>query len=328
MPSSSSPLARTLLTRAAPGLLYASALPANPGNVLGVIGFGGATPDNLPAACPFIAAPLRPAAGGAAYEIWRAASPVTYRRLGPVQGAISAELAFGCLRLDDALPVEDAVEQAYLAIFDFLAPTGLTQPIRFWNYLNGILDDDAGLERYRRVNIGRHRAFLARLRQPVPPAASGVGGHAGASIIYFLAAAEPAQAVENPRQISAYQYPPQYGPRSPSFSRAALHGEALFISGTASIVGHETRHQGDAAAQLDETCANLRALIANAGLQNALEQPAHWALKIYLGDPRLQTMAEPVLAKLFGAASQRLYLTGQVCRADLLLEIEAYYAGG
>jgi enamine deaminase RidA (YjgF/YER057c/UK114 family) len=74
--------------------------------------------------------------------------------------------------------------------------------------------------------------------------------------------------IENPRQTSAYHYPPKFGKHSPTFSRACISDDSqqanLFISGTASIVGHETVHAGDAAAQTRETLANIDALLAEA----------------------------------------------------------------
>ncbi len=304
------------------GSAAASALLAS-GRVLGVVGYGA---DRLAADCPFVAAPLLPASGGAMLEIWTSASPVRPCQVGPVLGSCGQDMAFGAVALQEGkhAALEATVEAAYLAIFDFLDQTGFPAPIRFWNYLTAITDDDGGLERYMRFNIGRHRAFAARLRQPVPPAASGVGGDQGKSVIYFLAAREPARAVENPRQVSAYAYPPVYGPRSPSFSRASIYAQgdqqALFISGTASIVGHETRHPGDLAAQIAETAENLRALIGAAGLPPG----GQWFLKIYLQDPAYQDAVEPALNALFGPDSPRLYLRGDICRTGLLLEIEAF----
>jgi chorismate lyase/3-hydroxybenzoate synthase len=316
-----------------PQLRYAdaAALPAllsQPDHVLGIVGYGTGRPAILPAYIPFIQAPLHPVGEGRGFEIWSAATPVRPCRVGAVQGACSEELAFGCISLDETpgVALEDVVEQAYVAIFEFLAQTGFAEPIRFWNYLTAILGDDHGLERYRRFNVGRHRAFLQHFHQAVPPAASGVGGLEGASVIYFLAARTAAQPVENPRQVSAYDYPLQYGPRSPSFSRAGLYEGALFISGTASIVGHETRHCDDLQGQLAETLENLRAVITNAGQTAALADAQGWGLKIYLRDPLFRMQIEPALEAMFGAESQRLYLHGEICRPDLLIEIEAFYA--
>lgn len=291
--------------------------------ILGVVGYRAQRPQGLPPACPFIAAPLLPVSPDAEmFEVWTTATPVTYLQSGPVAGAYSEDIAFGALVLEEdaSTRLEDATERAYLRVFDFLDRTGFKEPIRFWNYLTAITEDERGVERYRRFNTGRHRAFMARLNQPVPPAASCLGGGGGASVIYVLAAREAARAIENPRQISAYEYPPIYGPTSPSFSRASVHGPNLFISGTASIVGHETRHHGDVPAQLAETIENLRVLAQAAG---HLGHPGNWAVKTYLRDAAYRGAVDRAVRKLFGADSQVLHLRADICRTDLLLEIEA-----
>jgi chorismate lyase / 3-hydroxybenzoate synthase len=313
--------------------LTVRALTTQPDSILGVIGYGADRPDFLPAACPFVAAPLTPAIGDAMFEVWTVTTPCRPVQLGPVTGACNDDLVFGAIALDEAgnSTLEAAVEAAYLSIFDFLDATGFAAPIRFWNYLTAINDDDNGLERYRRFNVGRHQAFSARLLQPVPPAASGVGGHHGASVIYFLAGHAPAKAVENPRQVSAYSYPSTYGPRSPSFSRASIHtllgAPALFISGTASIVGHETRHRGDLHGQIAETIENLRALIGAAEQAAPVPLGDHWAFKVYLHDPAYRDAVNPAIDSAFGPDCQRVFLRGDMCRSELLVEIEAFRHG-
>jgi len=307
----------------------AGALPVSPDTILGAVGYGADRPDFLPAECPFIATPLAAADGMAKVEIWSAAAPCRPAKVGPVSGACNGDLAFGAITLDEvgAGSLDAAVESAYLGIFDFLDATGFAAPIRFWNYLTAITEDEAGLERYRRFNIGRQQAFSARLRQPLPPAASGVGGNHGPSMIYFLAAHEPARPVENPRQVSAYQYPPVYGPQSPSFSRASIHAlrsaETLFISGTASIVGHKTLHLDDLHGQIAETIENLRAVTSAAERAAAAPLGKHWAFKIYLHDAGYRETVDQAVEAAFGSDCRRLYLRGDMCRAELLLEIEA-----
>ena len=168
-------------------------------------------PRFLPPSVPFVAAPLLPAGGGEMFEVWTTSSPCQPCQLGQVAGACSADLAFGAVTLDETANVslEATVEAAYLNIFDFLDETGLTAPIRFWNYLTSITADDGGLERYRRFNIGRHQAFSARLAEKLPPAASGVGGHRGRSIIYFFGGAHAGNPDRKPApgervQVSPY----------------------------------------------------------------------------------------------------------------------------
>ncbi len=313
--------------------------------VLGVIGYGAAQPDFLPANCVFAPAPLLPQNGDPTFEIWTAASACRPLRVGPVFGACSDDLAFGAIQLDETrnAALEDVVERAYVQMFDFMDAAGFAAPLRFWNYLTAITADDRGLERYRRFNIGRQKAFSARLRQALPPAASGVGGLHGKSLIYFLAARQPARPIENPRQVSAYQYPKIYGPQSPSFSRASVFSkdamQALFISGTASIVGHQTRHAGDLPGQVAETIANLRALIGAAapgpligaaapgpliGAAAPGPQTGKWALKLYLQNPDFRETVDRAIDAMFGAGVERLYLHGEICRTGLLLEIEAF----
>ena len=97
--------------------------------------------------------------------------------------------------------------------------------------------------------------------------------------------------------------------------------QALFISGTASIVGHQTRHAGDLPGQVAETIANLRALIGAAEL---IPQNGNWVLKIYLQHPDFRATVDPAIDGMFGAGVQRLYLHGEICRTGLLLEIEAF----
>ena len=64
---------------------------------------------------------------------------------------------------------------------------------------------------------------------------------AGPLAIGFLAGRAVPRHFENPRQVPAFEYPAQYGPRPPSFSRAtavkAGEGRWIFISGTAAVVG-------------------------------------------------------------------------------------------
>lgn len=296
--------------------------------LLGVIGFGANRPDFLPQDCPYLAAPLHPISGDPVFEIWMASDPVRPSQAGTVQGVCNDAVAFGVTTLAESNGLESAAERAYHDIFDFLETSSRKFPIRFWNYPVAITADDNGMERYRRFNLGRHRAFSTRLQQKLPPAATGVGGHAGSSAIYFLAARDPATPVENPRQVSAYDYPPVYGPRSPSFSRAAIFTQngksCLFVSGTASIVGHETRHAGNLPGQITETAENLRAILTAAEQAAPILLRGEWALKIYLHDPAGQALAAPVADAIFGAQAQRIYLRGDICRRELLVEIEAF----
>ena len=100
------------------------------------------------------------------------------------------------------------------------------------------------------TSLGRHIAGVSCLT------AGRSCGNTKRPSIYFLAGAHPAHILGNPRQVNAYDYPSLYGPRSPSFARASLYrsdsATQLFISGTASVVGHQSQHKGLADLQLEK----------------------------------------------------------------------------
>jgi chorismate lyase/3-hydroxybenzoate synthase len=153
-----------------------------------------------------------------------------------------------------------------------------------------------------------------------------VGTGGDSTVIAFLAALRPGTPIENPRQVSAYSYPAQYGPRGPTFSRAlfaAWNGlPQLYVSGTASIFGHLSRHEGDAAAQADETILNLRTVLGEArGLVDTGES-AQKLFKVYLRDPAYRDLVEEKLRAAFGPAHPIACLQADICRRELLLEIE------
>jgi chorismate lyase / 3-hydroxybenzoate synthase len=298
-------------------------------SILGVVGYTAARPACLPAATPFVTAPLPTVAGDAIFEVWSARNPVAQRRVGAIAGSVAHDVAFGLVALEEkpGNSLEGIIEQAYRGIFDFLDGLPCAKPIRFWNYLPSINKQAEGLERYRRFNIGRHDAFSDRLTLPIPPVASALGSQDGTPVIYFLSATESAQTLENPRQVPAYDYPPVYGPRSPRFSRAAVHDaggvRSLLISGTASIIGHTSVHPGDLLAQLGETLENLRLVTSEAARRGFTPAEAGWALKIYLRHAQDLEIVQPIVESRFGVGATYLYLVADICRPDLLVEIEA-----
>ncbi len=223
-------------------------------------------------------------------------------------------------------------ELAYREVFSALDSLGYRHLLRIWNYLPEINVHTLGIERYRQFNSGRRKALLASGRNVTGnvPAACALGSEMGSPLlIYFIASQAMAPTpIENPRQISAYEYPQQYGPK-PAFSRAnVLHqrtGSTLFISGTASIVGHETRHVGDISAQTLETVANIEALLAEThrvtgGPRFGLDDLAY---KVYVRKPAHLPTIQSHLRAALGPRAQILYLRADICREELLVEIEA-----
>jgi chorismate lyase/3-hydroxybenzoate synthase len=297
---------------------------------LGVVAFGTrmlGTAD-FPRAC--IDMPV--ISGGASYEVWSSGERVVQSRANDVIAAYDGQTLFGLLQID-AGDIESAGHIAYTRAFAAMDRLGYPHLLRAWNYFPAITADADGLERYRRFNVGRRDAYIASGRAvgTTAPAACALGCRSGALTLYFLAARASGQPLENPRQLSAYRYPAQYGPTSPTFSRAMLMEtgaeSALLISGTASIVGHATLHAGDPALQIAETVLNLKVLLGEAGLSadDVRNAGRNLLFKAYLRRPHDFSVVRNALRVAFGETAAVMYLQAEICRPDLLLEIEGAF---
>jgi enamine deaminase RidA (YjgF/YER057c/UK114 family) len=230
-----------------------------------------------------------------------------------------------------------------------LLPQGgarLDQVLRTWLHLGSIVEDDGPTQRYKELNRARADVyagvpFLAeRLPDDCPgavfPASTGIGTTGRGvtlSAVALLSDEDNVIAVplENPRQTSAFAYAAHYSPQSPKFSRgmAVVHGPdtTLFISGTASITNAETRHPGDVVAQTHETLANITALISQENLaRHGLPGRGTTLQGMAVGRVYVKRLGDyPAVRQV---CAERLpgvplnYVVADVCRPDLLVEIE------
>ena len=320
------------------GLAYLDAgeigayLETHNGRILSVIGFGRRLPLPPTACAPlWVDIPVL-GAGENSFEVWSSDARVTACEYQGICGTTDGRVLFGYLSLEQHAgdTLEKLAEQAYMRIFGFIDHFGYQNLLRVWHYFPQINDDENGLERYRGFNVGRHAAFVANGRsigEENVPAASALGSNSGSLTIYFMAGKQHGKAVENPRQVSAYHYPQTFGPRSPIFVRAlsaTLGGQyCFFISGTASIVGYETVHQGDSAKQTAETLLNIGALLQQIPHYDPAQ--GRMLLKVYLRNAGDLPMVRAKVEAEFGPACKVVYLHSNICRSDLLLEIEGAY---
>jgi len=287
--------------------------------------------DHPAVVCPL----LKPIRRKAVYENWWIEDEVTYSRRGAMRVAECSDFAVVVWEGDE-LDTEDYQQytyEAYRDLFDCVQSTQHRQPVKIWNYLGNINDGDGDEERYRRFSVGRAIAFQELGIDDVQaPTGTGVGTmqERGLTII-ALCSRETFALAENPRQVSAFDYPRQYGPESPKFGRAGsvatsdcrLH----LISGTAAIVGHESMHPDDTGAQLGETLRNLDSLceaISEIDADRAsFELDADCVLRVYLRDPSDRDATARALAARLGAdATQIVFLHGDICRRELMVEID------
>ncbi|MEO5960331.1 MAG: hypothetical protein ABIZ49_06010 [Opitutaceae bacterium] len=271
-----------------------------------------------------------PCLGGAPFEeLFADAAPVPggpgidlYRSGGLLIGHVSAPFA-----------APDLAETAQTLYRQLLAACGNRHLFRIWNYIPHINEFAAGLENYHAFCRGRSIAFESFLGgrfQALLPAASAVGTRGKNLEVIFVAGENAPRHFENPEQIPAYRYPPEHGPRSPSFARATAAREGTrtftFISGTAAIKGHQTVAPSALPAQLDCTLDNLRLIsrVVGRGEHLGAEHAVQRHFKIYLRHAAdLAATRTRLEASLLKPSDRVTYLHAEICRAALDVEIEA-----
>ena len=308
--------------------------------VLATFAFGSDAPDHDDPR--YLRVPLQPDSGNP-LEVWRVTGPVTFGRDGPIAWSTDGHLSFGVIEVDESeIGVEAAAASAYAQTIEFVRTSGTPHLLRIWNYLDAITLGEGDAERYRQFCVGRARGMgdfdASRL-----PAASAIGRCDDRRVVqvYWLAARTLGTPVENPRQTSAYRYPRQtsayryprqYGKQAPSFARAMLPPRGsnmpLLLSGTASVVGHASQHEGELLAQLEETLANFDALL-EAARQRSPALPEAFGpgtrLKVYVRDRSDMPLVAEALDQRFGDRVPRILLHAAICRRELSLEIDGVH---
>lgn len=320
------------MTSAAPGLLGISYRDESARDLLAqsrtlaVFSFDGPLPDD---ADPRHVGILQEALDSPApRECWTVDGDVTHAAEDDLRWAHGGGWHFVAIEVDEAAAggIEAACAHAYDRLLAHVAARRDLHLLRIWNYLGAINCGDGDDERYRRFCSARAHCMAAHGMSRYPAAtAIGHGGAPGRLQVYALCAAAAGAAIENPRQVSAWAYPREYGPAAPSFARAmCLPGGGLAISGTAAVIGHASHHPGDVVAQVTEAVANLRALLDRAGLP---EFDGSSPLKVYVRNRGDADAVRDTLARQLAPSVPRLLLQGDICRRELLVEIDGWRFG-
>jgi enamine deaminase RidA (YjgF/YER057c/UK114 family) len=222
------------------------------------------------------------------------------------------------------------------------------QVIRTWLYLGDIVGPEGNTQRYKELNRARTDFFRDIRFSPVPtppsfdpnlsvyPASTGIGANSRDVVMSCIALATERDDIlgtplENPLQTSAFDYSAKYGPKSPKFARAMALScgpfATIFISGTASITESETRFVGDVEGQTRQTLENIEALISEdnlrahgmSGLGSTLGGLA--LVRVYIKRQEDYAKTRAVCEELLGELPT-IYAVADVCRPDLLVEIE------
>jgi len=221
------------------------------------------------------------------------------------------------------------------------------QVVRTWLYLGDIVGPEGDTQRYKELNRARTDFYRdihfgashipADWGRRVYPASTGIGTEGNDVVMSCIALATNRKDVsfvplENPLQTSAFDYGQEYSPESPKFARAMaiVAGDyaTTLVSGTASITESETRYTGDVEGQTLQTLDNIGALISESNFA-AQGQPGVGAtlddlalVRVYIKRQEDYELVRNICECRLGELPT-IYAVADVCRPDLLVEIEA-----
>lgn len=204
------------------------------------------------------------------------------------------------------------------------------QLLRIWNFIPRVLEEDQGIERYRLFNTGRHDVVQRHSNHPLP-AATGIGSLHGPLIIEALATENNVTHLENPLQKQPITYSKQYGEHPPVFARGTFHhamNPELYIAGTAAIRGEKTVHSTDIVRQMETTIENIRRLIDDANLRHHALPLSGFSLgdihdiRIFVKHVGQYPAVRRIAERVWGNQKSIMYILDDICRPDLLVEIE------
>jgi chorismate lyase / 3-hydroxybenzoate synthase len=322
------------------------AVPAPPPaarNALGVVNYGARCLDPaIRAGVPVLDLRMVRTPGDGFAEVWTTGRPTKSGEHRGIVYAHDSEYMFCAGRIAPAATYAEPTRNAYLTAFELLASSGYRGVFRMWNFIGRINEDNAGgTETYRDFCRGRAEAFESRAIETAQiPAATGVGSLGDGIAFYLLAASRGRNTgIENPRQTPAYHYPSRYGPKSPRFARATHLRPAgvhrtegrIYLSGTAGILGHESVHAGDVEAQCQVTLDNIARLIgpgnlARYGLERSRDLADLQKIKVYVRRHADVAAVRAMCEKAFSPTAEVAYLNVDLCRSELLVEIEGIAA--
>lgn len=219
--------------------------------------------------------------------------------------------------------------------------------VRQWNYIGHITDIHQENQYYQAFNNARAHFYEKTKWEFGYPAATGIGMSCKGIIVSLIAVACGVESetipIDNPLQIPAFAYSGSLliGESSenklnatPKFERAKVIYDGVdtvcFVSGTAAIRGENSMLEMDAALQTKQTIENILFLISNDNLkQHGVKADANLNLtnlRVYIKNKEDFEPVKVEIEKVWHRIPA-IYLQADVCRKELLVEIEGTAIG-
>ena len=220
--------------------------------------------------------------------------------------------------------------------------------IRQWNFIGEILHISNGFQNYQIFNEVRSENYHKYRTVHNYPAATGIGmKFCGVTLDCCAVKAKTNVkiiAIDNPEQIRPYDYGQQVlrgNPadgrkvkQPPQFERAVHisnnHSSTLFVSGTASIIGQDTIGVDDVEKQTVVTIENISRLTDKTRIGHLTGNPnpdtgSLIILRVYIKKQEDFPKVKMICEKYFPGITA-IYIQADICRDDLLVEIEAEFS--
>jgi len=249
-----------------------------------------------------------------------------------------------------SLKTGDLAKKAFGQMKRVLDREGMTYSdiVRQWNYIEDIVgtvtDSGSTRQNYQEFNDVRSKYYQTADFKNGYPSATGIGMNTGGVVIEFIAVS-PNKGItilplSNPRQVDAHEYSEKVlvgdflenstQKTSPKFERAKLvsfpYGSLIYISGTAAILRQATIKDNNVESQTQTTIDNILALVSrenikNSGFREDIPVSSPSFIRVYVKEESKISVVKNICESNFGHIPS-LYLVSDICRKDLLVEIE------
>lgn len=258
--------------------------------------------------------------------------------------------AFGITAAENAAGPLAQAKDAFALMKRILDHEGMdfSQVVRQWNYIENITGttrfEDGHRQNYQVFNDIRSYYYGEADFVNGYPAATGIGMDCGGIVLEFIAVDAPGNMtvtpIKNPAQVDAHHYSQEVlegraiegflEKTTPKFERAKVigNGEAslVYISGTAAIKQQKVVFPTDPREQTRVTIENIDALVSPGNLKNhGLHIPpaprSYSYIRVYVKHEAHVPGIKKICDGYFKDVPA-LYLISDICRGDLLVEIE------
>lgn len=204
---------------------------------------------------------------------------------------------------------------------------------RQWNYIQGITVENNGSQNYQEFNDARSIFYSAAEWDNGYPAATGIGSCAGGVMVdlYAVQGGKTNYPIDNPLQIAAHNYSQKVLAQNnkaalpekttPKFERARITGTTIHISGTAAIRGEVSSESNDIISQTEATMQIMDHLVSPQNIPVNCNNTVYDFLRVYVKHKSDIPCVQQYMEQHYPTPLKH-YLVSDICRPELLIEIE------